>query len=53
MLFFGITLCIAVASVILAVRSLKQLQSKKELEDVKKELTKGRVVYQADSSSSS
>lgn len=52
-MFFLILLVLVIISVFLAYRSLKHLQRIEEVVHVKKELTKGRVVYQNDSPLSS
>ena len=41
---------LAIISVLLAYRSLKRTQKLEEIIDAKKELTKGRVIFQNDSS---
>lgn len=44
-------LIIAVISFLLAFRSLKQTEKVKEVDHAKRELKKGKVIYQSDSSS--
>lgn len=47
----SVILAIGVLSFLLALLSLWRLHRKKETETVKKELSKGRVVFQSESSS--
>jgi hypothetical protein len=50
-MFFTITI-IGIVSILLAWRSLRQLEKLKEVESAKRSLKKGKVIYHRDSSAS-
>jgi hypothetical protein len=52
-MLYPIILIIVVISFLLAFRSLKQLQKMEKVNEAKKELRRGKVVFQSDSSSAS
>ena len=52
-MFLTITLILLVISFILAVRSLKSVNEKPEVKDVKKSLDKHRIIYHSQSSNDS
>lgn len=52
-MFIKVLIILAVISVLLSFLSLRGIHAKKEVEDIKKKLFKGRVVFQRSESSSS
>lgn len=52
-MFLQIVLIIAVISILLAVRSLKGINSKPDVDKLRKKLNKNRVIFQSHSTSSS